>query len=65
LSGENLLNNQQLFALKDGLRSSAVEDANRTASMQHSFEEFKKKNQRVIDGAQLLPDSILKRYMPK
>lgn len=65
ISGDNLLNSGQLFKLKQGLRSSAITDEPRVASLQHSFDEFKKKNQSVVDGAPLLPDSILQRYLPK
>lgn len=65
LEGDNLLNNSQLFKLKQGLKSSPVEDEAQVAAMVHSFNEFKKKNESVIKGAPLLPDSIYSRYFPR
>jgi uncharacterized sulfatase len=65
VAGNNLLNNRQLFQLKQGLKSSVIEDEPRVASMLHSFDVFKKKNESIIKGAQLLPDSILKVYLPR
>lgn len=65
LSGTQLLNNRQLFTLKEGLHSSINEDEMRAASLQHSFDEFKKKNEMLINGAPLLPDSIYERYLPR
>jgi uncharacterized sulfatase len=64
LAGDNLLNNRQLFKLKQGLRASVIDDEAKVTLLQHSFDEFKKKNQNVINGAPLLPDSIYKRYFP-
>jgi phosphoglycerol transferase MdoB-like AlkP superfamily enzyme len=65
LEGDNLLNNSQLFNLKQGLKSSPIKDDARVATMLHSFNEFKKKNDKVINGAPLLPDSIYSRYFPR
>lgn len=65
VAGDNLLNNRQLFKLKQGLRSAIITDETRALSLQHSFDEFKKKNEMVINGAPLLPDSILQRYFPR
>ncbi|GEO08834.1 hypothetical protein SAE01_13300 [Segetibacter aerophilus] len=65
LEGDILLNNLQLFKLKQGLKSSPVEDEAKAATMLHSFNEFKKKNERAINGAPLLPDSIYNRYFPR
>ena len=65
LAGDNLLNNNQLFILKQGLNISVMEDEAKATMLVHSFDKFKQKNDRVINGAALVPDSIYKRYFPR
>jgi uncharacterized sulfatase len=65
ISGENLLHNQQLLKVSHGLRLAEIEDEAKAATVQHSFAEFKKKNESISKGAALLPDSIYLNYFPR
>ena len=39
-------------------------DKNKAEQLQRSFELFKSRNQKFIEGAKLIPDSIYQKYYP-
>lgn len=63
VSGSYHLNGQQLFKLNAELGEDADNDDSQRQRLQQLFEQFKSRNQLLIDGqGKLLPDSILNLY---
>ena len=60
--GEYHLNGNTLFKLQSDLNEIAVVDDELLNKAKNKFDNFKKKNSRIINGAKILPDSLIKKY---
>ncbi len=65
IMGEYHLNGTSLFKLSSDLGEEPVQDDNKLNQLQNAFEAFKKRNNLVINGAKIIPDSISRHYAPK
>lgn len=59
------LNEEALFKLQKNMGEVPVNDPAMKASLQKAFAEYKKKNDLVMQGKLLVPDSIYRAYFPK
>jgi phosphoglycerol transferase MdoB-like AlkP superfamily enzyme len=62
IQGVYHLNGNQLFKLNADLGETPVNDDVKLKQMVNSFDNFKRKNDKIANGGKLLPDSILKKY---
>lgn len=60
--GNYLLNNNDLYEIGDGMKLTAVSDPDQARRLSAAFGAFKRRNQRFIGGAPLVPDSVLRAY---
>ncbi len=63
--GDHLLNGETVYQLSQNLSVNALSDQNKYNQLNGAFEQFKKRNNMLVNGAKLLPDSIYERYFPK
>jgi len=62
IQGTSHLNGNNTFSLNDAMDEQDDNDKIKYQQLLHSFEQFKNRNQKFIDGAKLVPDSIYKKY---
>jgi uncharacterized sulfatase len=60
--GEYHLNGNQLFKLSDDMDEQQVQDSNKLNQLKNAFDQFKKRNTQVINGAKIIPDTIVHHY---
>ena len=56
------LNRNDLFELNENMGENLVDDPQKKKAVQAAFQAFKRRNQKLIEGARLIPDSIYKKY---
>ncbi|MEH6680284.1 MAG: LTA synthase family protein [Sediminicola sp.] len=56
------LNRNDLFQLDENMGENLVDDPQKKQAVRAAFQEFKRRNQKLIEGAKLVPDSIYKKY---
>jgi phosphoglycerol transferase MdoB-like AlkP superfamily enzyme len=59
------LNGQNTFSIDPNMDEEPMNDKNKSEQLQQSFDLFKSRNQKFIDGARLIPDSIYVKYFPR
>nr|WP_271544666.1 alkaline phosphatase family protein [Pelobium sp.] len=59
------LNNESLFKLDENMDEELVRDDTKKNQLKAAFYQFKKRNQSIIQGKKLLPDSIIQKYSLK
>lgn len=62
--GEYHLNGNTLFKLDDQMQEIAVNDDDMLNQIKSKFENFKRRNDKIINGLKILPDSTVKKYSP-
>ncbi|TCC89402.1 LTA synthase family protein [Pedobacter frigiditerrae] len=62
--GEYHLNGNTLFKLNSDMQEVAVEDESVLNEMKNKFASFKKRNNKIANGAKIWPDSLIKNYSP-
>jgi uncharacterized sulfatase len=65
VQGTSHLNGQNTFSISENMDEEPMNDKIKTEQLQHSFDLFKSRNQKFIDGAKLIPDSIYQKYYPR
>jgi len=65
VQGTSHLNGQNTFSISESMDEEPMNDKIKTEQLQHSFDLFKSRNQKFIDGAKLIPDSIYQKYYPR
>jgi uncharacterized sulfatase len=65
VQGTSHLNGQNTFSISENMDEEPMNDKIKTEQLQHAFDLFKSRNQKFIDGAQLIPDSIYQKYYPR
>lgn len=58
------LNGNSLFKLSPDLSEQPVTDDEKLNQLKNGFEQFKKRNTRLVNGAKLIPDTIYRHYNP-
>jgi phosphoglycerol transferase MdoB-like AlkP superfamily enzyme len=64
ISGEHHINGNQLFKLSPEMDEDPVQDDNKFNQLKNGFDQFKKRNTQVTNGAKIIPDTIAHHYMP-
>jgi phosphoglycerol transferase MdoB-like AlkP superfamily enzyme len=62
--GEYHINGNTLFKLSPNMSEEPVQDDNKFNQLQNAFDAFKKRNNRLVNGAKIIPDTISTRYAP-
>jgi peptidoglycan-N-acetylglucosamine deacetylase len=65
IMGEYMLNDNTLFKISSSMGLDPVQDEAKAKQLEGSFNNFKRKNDRFIQGAKLVPDTLLQKYFPK
>jgi uncharacterized sulfatase len=65
VQGTSHLNGQNTFSISENMDEEPMNEKIKTEQLQHSFDLFKSRNQKFIDGAKLIPDSIYQKYYPR
>ncbi|MGN6195390.1 MAG: LTA synthase family protein [Ginsengibacter sp.] len=65
VQGTSHLNGQNTFLIEQNMDEEPTNDKIKAKELQHAFDLFKSRNQKFIDGAQLIPDSIYQKYYPR
>ena len=60
--GEYHINGNDLFKLSADLEEEPVEDQRMFNQIKYAFDNFKRRNASIGNGAAILPDSVLKKY---
>jgi cellulose synthase/poly-beta-1,6-N-acetylglucosamine synthase-like glycosyltransferase/phosphoglycerol transferase MdoB-like AlkP superfamily enzyme len=63
--GEYLLNGNDLYRINSSMQLTAEPDDNKAANLRTGFQRFKQKNEKLLGGAPLIPDSLYQAYFPK
>ncbi|HTI93779.1 MAG TPA: sulfatase-like hydrolase/transferase [Puia sp.] len=63
--GEYLLNANDLYRINSSMQLTAEPDDSKTASLKTGFQRFKQKNEQLLGGARLIPDSLYQAYFPR
>ena len=64
VQGTSHLNGQNTFSISENMDEEPINDKSKAEQLQHSFDLFKSRNQKFIDGAKLIPDSVYQKYYP-
>ncbi|HXR83471.1 MAG TPA: LTA synthase family protein [Hanamia sp.] len=64
VQGTSHLNGENTFSLEANMDEEPMSDKIKMLQLQHAFDLFKSRNQKFIDGAKLIPDSIYIKYFP-
>ncbi len=65
IKDENMLNATDLYKINSNAGLNLLNDAAAAAQLTAAFDKFKQKNNRMLAGAKILPDSIYTRFFPK
>lgn len=60
--GDYFLNSDDLFEIGTGMNLNPLQDEAAKSRVKASFDNFKKRNDKIITGAKLIPDSIFSKY---
>ncbi|WP_316785368.1 LTA synthase family protein [Pedobacter frigiditerrae] len=60
--GEYHLNGNTLFKLDNNMQEVAIEDEEVLNQIKNKFENFKKRNNKITNGAKIWPDSLIRNY---
>lgn len=63
--GEYMLNGNDLYRINSNMQLIPLQDDNKAASLKAGFDRFRQKNDKIIQGAALIPDSLYQVYFPK
>jgi phosphoglycerol transferase MdoB-like AlkP superfamily enzyme len=64
ISGEYHLNGDNLFKLNAELGEDPIHDDDKANQLKNAFDQFKKRNNQIITGNYIIPDSIHQHYNP-
>lgn len=64
IMGNFHLNGDNLFSILDNMGEDPLQDNVKYTQLQGAFNQFKTRNEKLISGAKLLPDSIYTKYFP-
>lgn len=62
--GEYHLNGNSLFKLNNAMEEVSIEDETTYNQLKNAFDNFKKRNNKIANGAKIVPDSLIKKYSP-
>jgi uncharacterized sulfatase len=62
--GNNMLNGETVYQVSQNMVANPLSDQNKYNELKGAFELFKSRNNKLANGAKLLPDSIYQRYFP-
>lgn len=62
VAGDYFLNSDELFELGNGMSLNPLQDDATKGRIKSLFDNFKKRNDKIINGAKLIPDSIYLKY---
>jgi len=62
--GEYHLNGNTLFKLNNAMEEVSVQDEGAYNQLKNAFDNFKKKNTKIVNGSKVVPDSLIKKYSP-
>jgi phosphoglycerol transferase MdoB-like AlkP superfamily enzyme len=62
--GEYHLNGNTLFKLNNAMEEVSVPDETAYNQLKNAFDNFKKQNTKIVNGAKIVPDSLIKKYSP-
>jgi phosphoglycerol transferase MdoB-like AlkP superfamily enzyme len=62
--GEYHINGNTLFKLSPDMGEEVVQDDDKLSQLQNAFDAFKKRNNLLINGAKIIPDTISRHYTP-
>jgi uncharacterized sulfatase len=65
VQGEYHLNGNNLFKLTSTMQEEPITDDNMKNKLRGGLDRFLQRNQQMLEGKQLIPDSIMNRYYPK
>lgn len=60
--GDYMINGNDLFKINTNMDLLGEEDKEKNNQLQSAFDNFKQRNQKIIQGAKLIPDSVYKQY---
>jgi uncharacterized sulfatase len=63
--GNNHLSGNNVYSLGQNLTSQDVQDNDNFNQLKYAFDKFKSKNNKIINGGALIPDSIYQKYSPR
>jgi hypothetical protein len=64
VSGTWMMNNDNLFKILPNLDLEAVTDEEKRQQVKTAFDNFRRKNNQLLQTQQLIPDSLYKAYVP-
>jgi uncharacterized sulfatase len=64
IMGEYHLNGDNLFKLNAELGEDPIQDEGKANQLKNAFDQFKKKNEQIVTGNWIIPDSIHQHYNP-
>ncbi len=64
IMGNFHLNGESVFSISDNMGEEPIQDNAKYTQLQGVFNQFKSRNEKFINGAALLPDSIYSKYFP-
>jgi len=64
IMGEYHLNGDNLFKLNAELGEDPIQDEGKAGQLKNAFDQFKKKNEQIVTGNWIIPDSIHQHYTP-
>ncbi|SFQ26785.1 uncharacterized sulfatase [Pseudarcicella hirudinis] len=62
IRGGYLLNNNDLYRISDGMGLELVDEKPMQNQLKGAFEQFKQRNNRMLGGSKLIPDSVLTKF---
>jgi uncharacterized sulfatase len=65
VTGNYQLSTDNVFTFQQNLSSSSLADEDTYNQLKSGFEKFKAKNNQIINGGKIIPDSIYNAYSPK
>ena len=60
--GDYMINGNDLFKINTNMDLFGEEDKEKNNQLQSAFDNFKQRNQKIIQGAKLIPDSVYRQY---
>jgi len=64
IMGDYHLNGDNLFKLNAELGEDPIQDEAKASQLKNAFDQFKKKNEQIVTGNWIIPDSIRQHYSP-
>ena len=65
LMGNHFMDGDDLFEMGSNMNLAPVTDEPTKSQVKSTFESFRQRNAKIIDGAKLIPDSIYQKYLKK